>query len=217
MDAAGLGGGVRRFLRRFRVPLVVLPLLAGLVVAGGVGASLLWAAVPKPASQGQFDVCWSGETRPGGTCTAPHGTRGLVYLFPGFHPTDPGCHQRPTDADDSGKATEWRCTSLLRGHRIEIAYRSRTAFERGIRYLTTRYADAEQEISADGGRYVWRTDGPDRSGRYEFVSAYLDYPYTLTLWAATPQLRDEATRALVRFRDVADVTLRRHVEERATP
>src|SRR5438874_1636976 len=67
---------VARFLHRWRAPLVLVPLVGGLVAAGGVGASMLWAHLPDRAAAGAV-TCWDGAQRSAGACSQPHGLPGL--------------------------------------------------------------------------------------------------------------------------------------------
>ncbi len=203
-----ISGDLRPWWRRVRVPLVMIPLLVCLGVAGSVGAAMLWASSPGPAATPRLSTCWDRAELPASECSQPDGTRGLEYVFPEFDSTASGCKPNVTSGGRSDRVLEWRCTTTLHGHDVEIAYRERPSVKRGLRFLKRFYADADRQVSDDGARLIWRPAGPNPSGRYVYATAYKKYPFSLTLRTDTLQLRDEATRTLVHARKASRMTVR---------
>lgn len=200
--------GVLRFLRRWRLPLVLIPLVAGLVVAGEIGAGMLWADVPDRETAPATVVCWDGVEQPRADCAQPTGAAGLRWVFPQFRPHSHRCHRLKRPSGPSKRPTQWNCSASFRGTRVMVVYSQSSTPQRGLKYFRTRYASVEERRSANRQRATWRVDAPNSRGRFQVSSSYLRFPYAVTVTAASVKLRESALDELVDFRPAGDILVR---------
>jgi hypothetical protein len=73
----------------------------------------------------------------------------------------------------------------------------RTSVREGLAFLERTYGTAPV---ADGDRLVFRAAGPDGTGAYRLTVAYAEHPFSVTVGAPDPGLRDTALEQLVEMR-----------------
>ena len=150
------------FLHRWRLPLVLVPLVAGLLVAGVMGAAMLWADLPDRKAAGPATVvCWNGDELPSADCAQPTGAAGLRWVFPQFRPHSRRCHRLVRPSGESTRPSQWSCSAFFRGTRVVVVYSHSSTLREGLRYFRTRYASAEERRSANGERVTWRVNDPN--------------------------------------------------------
>ncbi|WP_139979755.1 hypothetical protein [Nocardioides litoris] len=193
-----------RVLRRLRGPIVLVPLLAALLVAAGVGAGKLFEEVPERATPDREVTCWDGVVRPTGACPEPAGRAGLKWVFPALRPTEQGCTQvrRPN------RPLELRCTTSFDQRPVTLTYAVLASTESGHAFLTKRWGEPTED--ADGDRLVWSPEEPVEGddgdpAQWTTTVGYAEHPFAVTVTSTDRDVRDEALDELVRFRDAADV------------
>lgn len=196
---------VLRVLKRVRAAVVLVPLVAGLLVAASIGASKLFADVPERVAAPPDVTCWNGSTAPLASCPDPRGKAGLRWVFPSFRvaDTDAACTPVQRRQRDSARPVEFACDLQFEQLPITVTYTARTAVASGLAFLERTYG-VEGEPEADGERLVFRTARADDDGAFRVTVAYAEHPYSVTVAAPEPGLRDAALGELVDFRP-ADV------------
>lgn len=213
--ASSTGGAARRVGRaivRWRTPLVVLPLVGGLLVAAGLGARLLLRDVPEPRSASAPVTCWDGtQEADGNDCELPRGLAGLRWVFPSFSPRDPGCREAGAERADPQRPLSWTCEVEIAGSPVVLTYRELSDVPSGRSEIRQRYGDAERTVvsaaNGDPARYEWRRQLPDARG-YELTAMYVAFPYAVEVRAEGPAVRDSALESLVRWRSPSAVRYR---------
>ncbi len=195
---------VLRTLRRARSLLVLVPLVAGLLVAAGIGASKLWADLPDRAAAPPDVTCWDGATAPLAECTAPDGRAGLRWVFPSFRRDADSCREIRRPARGRERPTEFTCSVIVDQRPVTIVYSVRTSTTEGLAFLERSYGT---EPVVDGDRLVFTADEPGE-GRYRVTVAYAEHPYSVTVEAPAPDVRDTALAELVELRPARRVLTR---------
>lgn len=179
---------------RHRTPFVVVPLVAAVAVAGGVGAQLMTATIPAASSD---VVCWDGRSvAASDDCTSPVGTVGLQWVFPGFRPHRDGCRDVLVDRPEQQRPAMWECVRRVGGQRVTVTYIQVADVEEALRYFDRRFGTAPREevATAEGelARYLWR-----RAGRApELATLYAEHPYAVGIRAGNLRLVTEALRTI---------------------
>jgi len=211
-----------RWLARWRAQIVLNLLVAALLVAGGVGARMLWARIPVPTTPPVTITCWDGEQRLRDDCTRPTGEECLRHVFPSFR-SGQECtdllRKRPSStkplAAPSSRAIAramWRCRVRSDGEPVVVTYRELTSVRDGLSYHDEAYGDGARESITAGDkspvRYVWRD--PRGAGRDQvaLTSMFVAFPYDVTVKAQTVRIRDRALRTHVEVRPVTDIEIR---------
>ena len=194
---ARLGHGIVRW----RTPLVVVPLLAGLVIAGGIGAQMMVTRSPDPIGVATTVTCWdSSQAISADECAAPSGKAGLMWVFPSLRPNRPACRDDKRAEPDLPRPVQFTCTVRAAGRTAEVTYFQLADLEAGMRYHNRLYGrDARQRARGKQGRterYVWRRQVGDR---YELATAYVAHPYAVSIVAPERRVRERALQG-VRFR-----------------
>jgi hypothetical protein len=191
---------LRRVLRRivrWRTPLVVVPLLAGLAVVGGMGAQLLTEKIPPPTPHTQV-LCWDG-TGAGSAddCTRPSGVAGLQWVFPTFHPNRDDCVDVLASHPEYARPAMYQCDFKVPGQSVSVTYNELASTDAASKYFERQYPDAEREqVKALDGppyRYVWRQHTDEG---YALAAMYINYPYAVEIVAKSAKARDQALRKL---------------------
>ncbi len=191
--------GVWASLRRWRAPIVMIPLVLGLVYSGTVGAKMLWAEVnPEPAPE-PVVTCWDDTEATAAECPAPAGLPGLRYVFLSFRPAADGCKKVTYPESDFPRPLEYRCTVRIDGGRASITYSERSDLDRGLTYFDKRY-DVRAVRTNGGARLRYTDSEPRKNGTYEATVALTSYPFAVTVSAANERLRDAALDERVRIR-----------------
>ena len=204
------GGALRsfgRFLRRWRAPLVLLPLLGLLAYAALVGGRMLWEDLPESTPAARSVTCWDGSESPRTDCPVPTGAAGLRWVFPSFRPS--GRCVAATFADDGGpRPTQYDCTLRLGGAPVTVSYSQRSTLTRGLSYFAKRYDGIQPRTVAGGERLLYRDAAPRADGSFEVTASYARYPFAVTVGAPSLALADRALADLVDFRPAAFVLVR---------
>jgi hypothetical protein len=191
---------IRRALRglaRWRTPLVVFPLLAGLAIVGGLGAQMLTEKIP-PAASGAQVTCWDGGTvESADACTAPSGVDGLRWVFPTFHPDRDRCVDVLVAHPEYLRPAMYECDLKVSKHWVSVTYMQLADVDAGRRYFEKSYPRSEREkVRTAGGtpyRYVWRKATDEG---YELAAMYMDFPYAVSIRADATAYGDQALREL---------------------
>lgn len=191
---------VRRALRavaRWRAPLVVVPMLAGLAVVGGVGAQMLTAEIPDPQPQTQV-TCWDGaKVGAPEACTMPSGEAGLRWVFPTFHPNRDDCLDVLVSHPEYARPAMFECDFKVDGRWLKVSYMELAGVDPARRFFEKEFPHAKRETvrTAEGTpyRYVWRKY---TSEGFELAAMYIDFPYAVSLVAPDAERRDAALREL---------------------
>jgi len=199
-------GFLRRFWRRFRTPIVLLPLLAGLVLVAFQGAKQLWAEGPDPHAVPPEVTCWDDQTRPSGECGQPDGLPGLQWVFPSFQPDQDECTQVQLPPRKLARPLEYRCPAEFEGQQVTLTYSRRTSTEAGRKFVAKLYAGVTPSQVADG-ILAYRDPAVRKGDLYETTVIYTDVPFSVTVGAPDPELRDAAEDELVSYRDALSVSL----------
>lgn len=203
--STGRGPSVRHrlgaALRRWRAPIVILPLVVGLGYSGVVGARLLWTETTPDAATGPVVVCWDGSEAVAADCPDPAGLAGLRWVFPSFRLGADGC-KRVTFRDTStARPLEYTCTVRARGGRAGVKYSQRSDLQSGLDYFANRYDGVRPERTAGGARLVYRDRARSDRGSFDVTVALTTYPFAVTVSADTKRVREAALAKWVSFRD----------------
>ena len=189
----GLWAGVVRW----RTPLVVVPLLGGLLVAGGIGARMMTSEKPTAVDAAAV-TCWDGDrVTTSDACSTPGGKAGLRWVFPSLRPNRPQCTDDRADDPDNPRPVQWTCRVQVAGTTARITYFQLADLKAGLRYHQRLFRSGDREkIVDDAGetvRYVWRREV---DGRFELTSAYVDHPFAVTVVAPQRRAREQALRTV---------------------
>jgi hypothetical protein len=171
-----------RWVRRWRAPMVIVPLFAMLTIAGAVGAQMLTAEVP-PASTESDVACWDDrQVESVDECSAPTGAAGLRWVFPSFHPNGETC--RDVLDEEPDRLGMWECDKVVDEHQATVTYIHLAGVASARRFFDRRFDGQQREEvhTAEGelSRYVWRQPSGARS---ELVTMYVDHPYAVHIRA----------------------------------
>lgn len=206
-DEVGERNVVLRALKRMRAGIVLVPLVVGLLVAASIGASKLWADLPQEAATDPDVTCWNNTQAPISQCPQPQGKFGLRWVFPSFKPDDSDCSQVRRRDQDKGRPFEFACNQRYDQRPVVITYSVRTSLDEGLAFLRRVYG-AKPVSEADGERLVFRSRKPGDDGLYRVTVAYTDHPFSVTVAAPDPDLRDTALDELVRYRPAEQLVVR---------
>jgi hypothetical protein len=198
---------VTRTLKRARVLIVLVPLVVGLLVAASIGAGKLFEDVPERGAVAPEVTCWNGTRSTAADCPEPRGRSGLRWVFPSFNPGDSRCAQVSGPKRAGGRPVQFACALQYDQRPVTITYAAHAEPERDLRSLERSYG-FPPEPEADGARLAFRSDQP-QDGLYRVTIAYADHPFSVTVQAPEPGLRDTALDELVRFRPAPQVLVRR--------
>lgn len=177
---------------RRRTLLVVLPLLAGLAVAGGVGGRLLLAPDEGASAAGGDATCWDGRPAADGPCPVPTGTAGLAWVFPTFDRVRLDCVDELERHPEYTRPTMWTCEQAVGGRPVEVTYSEVTGTDDALRFLDRLHGSDAR--STGPSAYSWRaTQTP--SGSWVTSLLLRDLPFAVTVSATQ---RSDAARALAR-------------------
>jgi hypothetical protein len=196
---------VLRTLLRLRSVIVLVPLVAGLLVAAGVGAGMLWADLPQKTVSGTEVTCWDGRSAPLTDCSEPRGPWGVHWVFPSYRPGDERCERVRTQ----GKASPYdiACHLRLDQRSVTVTYAVRGTPE-GLLKAVRRSYGIEPVDEARGERLVFRAGRADSEGIFRVTVLYADHPFAVTVEAPDRRLRDTALDELVSFRPADQVLVR---------
>lgn len=198
--------GLGATLKRWRTPLVLLPLLVLLGYSGAVGAQMLWGETRSSTAE-PVVTCWDGSEATVDACPTPSGEAGLRWVFPSFRPASDSCREVVYENVSAGPF-EYLCRVRLQGSTAEVRYSKRAGLERGLAYLSRRYEGVEPTEVARGSRIVYRDSEPRKNGDYELTVAYVDHPFSVTVSADNERRRDRVLRTSVDLRPAQYLSVR---------
>ncbi len=190
-----------------RAALIVLPLIVGLLVVAGMGARMLLAEIPDPATDPAAESatvrCWDGEVKPDEGCPVPTGSDGLRWVFPSFRPNELGCRNALDEFPKSTRPTMFACDIEVAAGPVTLVYSELTQVARGRASLEKQYGGPGED---DGDRRLLWTEGddPGPDGDYELAVMYAALPFAVEVSAHSAEARDQALK-LIRFREAEDV------------
>lgn len=195
-------------IARWRTPLVVMPLIGALIVAGGIGARMMIAGNHAAVGETTTVTCWdAARVVAPSDCSEPTGKAGLRWVFPSFRPGRPDCADDRATDPDLPRPVQWTCSVRVTGRTAEITYFQLADLRAGLRFHARLYRSGDREKVVDGGetvRLVWRRQSGDA---YDLVAAYADHPYAVGIVAPTARVRERALRT-VRFRQAGAISAR---------
>lgn len=208
-DRVGAWRSLWRGIVRWRTPLVVVPLLAGLVLAGAVGARMMTTRTPDPVGVVNTVTCWNGKEKASADdCATPAGKAGLLWVFPSLRPNRPQCSDDRKADPDLPRPVQFTCTIRVAGRTADVTYFQLADLRGGLRYHDRQFGrDNREKARGNDGeteRYVWRRQVKDR---YELVSAYVEHPFAVQVVAPERRVRERALR-VVRFRASERIVVR---------
>ncbi|MFB9315355.1 hypothetical protein [Nocardioides plantarum] len=196
---------VLRTLLRLRSVLVLVPLLAGLLIAAAIGAGMLWADIPDRQLTGPDVTCWDGQSAPVTDCTEPRGRRGLHWVFPSYQIRDERCV--PLERRGSSSPYQVACALRFDQRPVTVTYTARSSADDLLKALRASYG-AKPVSEADGERLVFRGSSAGSNGLYRVTVAYAGHPFSVTVEAPDRRVRDTALDELVTFRPADQVVVR---------
>lgn len=184
---------------RRRTALVVLPLLAGLAAAGGVGGQLLLGAAEDPTAADSLLTCWDGaQVEVVSACTKPRGVDGLAWVFPSFDRESQDCVDELVAHPEYTRPAMWTCQQAVGGRPVSITYSEVSTQRAALRFFDALHGVDERRAgrSQDGASeiYAW-TPTETSEGRWEASLLLRDAPFAVTVSAS---LRSDASRTLTR-------------------
>jgi len=199
---------------RARTLLVVLPLVLGLLLVAAIGARMLVAEIPDPATPTTDAAaipadsrCWDGSTKPADGCPVPDGRAGLRWVFPSFRPNDLGCRNVLPHFPKSTRPQMYECQVTVTGEPVAVLYSQLTQTNRGRASFEKQYGAEPEAVGDDLGRRLLWTEGddPGTDGDYDLAVMYPALPFAVEISAASPEARDDALEKVVKFRANDDV------------
>jgi hypothetical protein len=154
------------------------------------------AAPPAPNG----GTCWDGrETAALKLCGLPDGARGLAWVFPSFERDRPMCHKARPNDDSYPVVESYACFQQALGKPVTVTYDQVQDPQQVEHWLVARLGTKHRrEIpGAHGGRCIFM-DGASRPAR--ITGMYEQFPYVVSVYAASPQAAIRAWRKIVRQR-----------------
>ncbi|GAA5140307.1 hypothetical protein GCM10023340_00230 [Nocardioides marinquilinus] len=198
-----------RVLLRWRAVLVLVPLLAGLLIAAAVGANML-RAEPERDDTVPDVTCWDGAQRPAAECTEPTGVAGLRWVFPSVDPDE--CRQVQARGKNAASVVQLVCRTTFAAQTVRITYTRRPSAGASKAALRKSFGNAEPSTAAGGDRLSYRARDGDGLLTARVGVTYADHPFSVIVEAPDSGLRDRALRSLVRFRPADQVRVRPETE-----
>ncbi|WP_323793553.1 hypothetical protein [Nocardioides sp.] len=200
--------GLGATLKRWRTPIVLLPLFAALVYSGTVGAQMLWGETRATPTASPTVTCWDGTEDTEEACPEPTGVAGLRWVFPSFRPNTDACREVVYEDAGSTGPLEYVCRVRVAGTKARVRYSERSNLQRGLNYFGKRYDGFDPEPVAAGSRLAFRSDEPFKNGTYEVTVAYVEHPFAVTVNAVNERLRDRVLRQSVNLRPARYLSVR---------
>lgn len=187
------GGPSRR-----RTALVVLPLLAGLAVAGGVGGRLLLHTGDDATTADATVSCWDGtQVDSAAQCTRPRGADGLAWVFPSFDRGALDCVDELVRHPEYNRPEMWTCEQTVGGRPVSVTYSEVSGRRQALRFLDRLHGEAARAGRSADGRTAVHTWPPTREADGRWLASLLlrHAPFAVTVSAT---LRDDAVTTLQR-------------------
>jgi len=159
------------------------------------------AAPPSPTG----GTCWDGrETTSLRLCGLPEGARGLAWVFPSFADDRALCHPARPNDDSYPVVSSYECFQQALGQPVTVTYDQVKDPGQVERWLLARIGKEHRHLipGAHGGRCIFK-DGVNRPARV--TGMYEQFPYVVSVYAASPQAANRAWRLLVRQRPPEEI------------
>ena len=159
---------------------------------------------PAAAPSATGGTCWDGrETSSLRLCGLPDGARGLAWVFPSFSDDRPLCHPARPNDDSYPVVQSFECFQQVRGQPVTVTYDQVKDPVLVERWLLARIGKKHRRIpGAHGGRSIFK-DAVNRPARV--TGMYAQFPYVVSVYAATPQAANRAWQLLVRQRPPEEI------------
>jgi hypothetical protein len=189
-------GGIVRWVVRWRTPLVVVPLIVAVAVAGRVGVEMMTSKLPSATAE---VACWDGGTAASAAdCPRPTGAEGLQWVFPGFRPDDDRCRDVLVERPEISRPAMWECVLVVDGRRVTVTYMQLAGVESARRFFDQQFAPRPRaEVATAEGelaRYLWQRDSA--RARSELATMYAEHPYAVGIRAPSARLLTAALRTI---------------------
>ncbi len=159
-----------------------------------------------PTAEEATATCWNGEPAAAlADCSNPEGAEGLAWAFPSFDIDDPDCVEEiPTVPT---KSQVFFCESSFRGARIQYRYSLWNNIEAARRHYSRLFPGEPATVQSrkSAARRIWRDGERDQQGLFGLSSAYVEWPFSVSIDAETIVAREWAFRQ-VAFRPEAQMT-----------
>lgn len=145
-------------------------------------------------------TCWDGrETASLRLCGLPDGARGLAWVFPSFDRDRLLCHRAQTNEDSYPVVESYECFQQALGQPVTVTYDQVKDPAQVEHWLVARLGTKHRRDipGAHGGRSIFR-DGANRPAR--ITGTYQQFPYVVSVYAASPQAAVRAWQKIVRQR-----------------
>jgi hypothetical protein len=169
---------------------------------GGATAQLEGAPPTDPAAPAAPNggTCWDGrETAALKLCGLPEGARGLEWVFPSFARDRDLCHKARPNDDSYPVVESYACFQQALGEPVTVTYDQVQDPQQVEHWLVARLGTQHRRNipGAHGGRCIF-SDGANRPAR--ITGMYEQFPYVVSVYAASPQAAIRAWRKIVRQR-----------------
>jgi hypothetical protein len=148
---------------------------------------------------GRQVTCWNGAHVPRrGDCTAPEGLAGLRWAFPSLDRDFEGCNRR-LDVTPDPALQSWWCLVKGGGAGEGISYGEWTEPGAARRFYSHQYATAAHNFLVEGRPvgHRWIRSEPTRSGFFKISVAYLNLPFSASLYSRSEEGLERLCRALL--------------------
>jgi hypothetical protein len=155
-------------------------------------------AAPAAPEAPRGGTCWDGrEIAALKLCGLPAGARGLEWVFPSFARDRDLCHKARPNDDSYPVVESYACFQQAIGQPVTITYDQVQDPQQVERWLVARLGTKHRRDipGAHGGRCIF-SDGANRPAR--ITGMYDQFPYVVSVYAASPQAAVRAWRKLVR-------------------
>jgi hypothetical protein len=154
-------------------------------------------AAPAAPAAPRGGTCWDGrEIAALKLCGLPAGARGLAWVFPSFARDRDLCHKARPNDDSYPVVESYACFQQALGQPVTITYDQVKDPEQVEHWLVARLGTKHRRDipGAHGGRSIF-SDGANRPAR--ITGMYDQFPYVVSVYAASPQAAVRAWRTIV--------------------
>ncbi len=201
-----------RWLVRRRTPLVVIPMIAGLIVAGSIGAQMMLERVPEQVTAAPPVICWDKSEAPAAAdCSLPTGEDGLQWVFPSFDPQKSDCRNLLEGTENPLRPASWACDTASRyGASTRVTYIELAEAKAGRIYFQKQFKGANRAGVKDKTGKVFRFEWRQRTeDGFEVASVYKNFPFAVTVTSDKVAFLNKIYRSRVKFRQPERIAVRK--------
>jgi hypothetical protein len=187
----------RRSTRLWAWVAAVVLLAAGTVA--GVRAATDDRTDSSGDTAGRQVTCWNGARVPGrGDCTAPEGLAGLRWVFPSLDRDFEQCNRR-LDVTPDPSLRSWWCLVKGGDPGEGISYGEWTEPEASRSFYSRQYGTPAYNFLVEGRPvgHRWIRQEPTRSGFFKITVAYLNLPFSASLYSRSEEGLERLCTALM--------------------